>query len=147
MRVAFTYLTDGLFVARLVVVAALCGSLFVTGCTGGNGPPTHTVKGTVTFQGTPVEEGLITFEDATQGRAGTSELGNGGAYRMELPDGNYAVCVAPPTIITPDTANSPGGEEYKAVANIPEKYWNFASSNLSAQVSKSSPSHDFDLKP
>lgn len=128
------------YVAAAVVLTA-------TGCGGGSGPRMNTVQGTVTFQGSPVEEGSITFEDSSAGTAGGTELGPGGTYRLSLPDGTYAVWIQPPMIVTPDTADSPGGEEMKEVNNIPPKYWRSTSSGLSVQVSRNETTHDFDLQP
>jgi hypothetical protein len=127
--------------------ATLAVILAATGCGGGSGPRMNTVEGTVTFQGSPVEEGSITFEDSAAGTAGGTELGPGGTYQLSLPDGNYAVLIQPPMIVTPDTADSPGGEEMKEVDNIPSKYWRSTSSGLSVQVSRNETTHDFDLQP
>lgn len=143
MQSAFHIFSRGSFGAYAAAVVVLA----VAGCGGGSGPRMHNVQGTVTFQGSPVEEGSITFEDAAAGTAGSTELGPGGNYRLNLPDGNYAVLIQPPMIVTPDTPDSPGGEELKQVDNIPPKYWRSSSSGLTAQVSGNETTHDFDLQP
>jgi hypothetical protein len=136
----FRRVSFGAYVAAVVVLA-------LSGCGGGSGPRMNTVEGTVTFQGAPVEEGSITFEDSSAGTAGSTTLGPGGTYRLGLPDGNYSVWIQPPMIVTPDTADSPGGEEMKPVDNIPAKYWTSVSSGLTVQISPTATQHDFDLQP
>ncbi len=132
-----------------VAVAAFSLVGLLVGCSGSGGPEvkTVTVSGKVTFQGQPVEEGTITFENTETGHVGSAELGSEGAYSVELPVGHYAVAITPPMVEVPNTADSPGGEDFKDVDNIPEKYWNSATSGLTAQVDENNTTHDFDMKP
>lgn len=128
------------------LAAVLCG-LAVTGCSGDSRPTQREVTGTVTFQGSPVEKGMITFEDAAKGYAESGELGPGGTYTLKAPDGSYTVYVEPPIIVVEDTADSPGGEEEMQVDNIPPQYRNSVDSPLTATVNGDGTVRDFDLQP
>lgn len=132
--------------ARLLGTGFFLCSLALTGC-GETGPVQRAVTGKVTFQGSPVEEGIITFEDAQKGYAESSELGPGGAYALQAPDGNYTVYVEPPVTVIEDTADTPGGEEEKQVENIPVQYRNSVESPLKAVVAGDGTVQDFDLQP
>jgi hypothetical protein len=118
-----------------------------TGCGSGDGPARYKITGKVTYQGQPVEEGQIAFEDPTAGQVNSSPLGAGGSYSTELPAGNFRVSVAPPQVEVKSGPDSPPDLVPKKVNNIPRKYWVQESSGLSAQVAKDKRSFDFDLKP
>jgi len=122
-----------------VAIAAL-------GCDSGSKIPRYKVTGKVTYQGQPVEEGTITFENPAAGEVNSSPLGSGGAYSLEVPAGDYKVSVSPPLVETKGTADSPPDMVPKKVNNIPKKYWVQESSGLSAQVAKDKRSFEFDLK-
>ena len=108
--------------------------------------PRYKVTGKVTYQGQPIEEGTITFENPTAGEVNSSPLGSGGAYSLEVPAGDYKVSISPPLVETKGTADSPPDMVPKQVKNIPKKYWVQESSGLSAQVAKEKRTFDFDLK-
>lgn len=124
----------------------LAGFLF--GC-GGSGTTRveHSVTGKVTFQGEPVTEGTVQFEDAASGQGGSAPLSASGTYTASLSDGTYKVIVLPPTEVTPDTENSPGGIVVKDAKNIPQKYRALETTPLSAPVSAALVTHDFELMP
>ncbi len=129
--------------ARLVIVAL---SLFVLGCGGGE-QARYKVAGKVTFQGQPVEQGEITFENPTAGQVNSSPLSAGGSYSLELPPGDFKVSVAPPLIEMKGTADSPPDMvRNPAVKNIPKKFWVQETSGLTAKVDKSARTFDFELK-
>jgi len=121
--------------------------LLLLGCSAGDKMPRYRVTGKVTFQGQPVEEGQITFEDPSTGQVNSAPLGSGGTYTTELPAGDYRVSVSPPLVEKPSTADTPPDMVPKNVANIPKKYWVIESSKLAAQVAKDKKSFDFELKP
>lgn len=128
----------------LTVVAML----FAAGCGGGSATvPMVAVTGTVTFDGAPVEEGVVTFEDTATGYAATGDLAAGGAYTLQVPAGSYQVGIAPPTVEVAATADTPADEDYKKVDNIPEKYWYGYESGLTATVSNDAVTFDFDMQP
>lgn len=104
------------------------------------------VRGRVTFQGQPVGEGLVQFNEAATGRGAETALGPDGTYAATLPAGSYVVVVIPP-IIDSDPAKGPPNPTFKKVKNIPARYHSAATSGLTAGVSPASTSHDFELKP
>ena len=107
----------------------------------------YKVAGKVSYQGQPVEEGEITFEDPAAGQVNSSPLGPGGSYALELPAGDYRVSVAPPLVEVKSTADTPPDMVEKKVNNIPKKYRTQEKSGLSAQVAKDKRTFDLDLKP
>lgn len=127
--------------------ACLFLACFIVGCSSGDKLARYKVTGKVTYQGQPVEEGQITFEDPTAGQVNSSALGSGGSYSTELPAGDYRVSVAPPLVEFKSTADTPPDMVEKKVNNIPKKYRTQEKSGLSAQVAKDKRSFDFDLKP
>ena len=133
--------------AELLVGTVLLAMFVSAGCGGDEKLVRHTVSGKVSYQGAPVEEGVITFEDPATGFADSADLGSGGDYSIELPDGSYQVSIAPPMVEVGGGVDTPADTDYKKVDNIPKKYWVSTSSRLSAQVSKSQKEHDFDMQP
>jgi len=117
------------------------------GCGAGDKNPRYKITGKVTYQGQPVEEGTVTFEDPATGQVNSSPLGSGGAYALELPAGDYKVSVSPPLVEAKSTADTPPDMVPKKVNNIPKKYWVQETSGLSAEVAKDQRTLDFDLKP
>lgn len=103
------------------------------GC-GDSGPEIFKVTGTVSFEGTPLTEGSITLEDNNTGVADSFDIGPNGSYVAEMPAGSYLVSVQPPMVEVADSANSEGGEEFKRVSNVPQRYWSSYESKLSVSV-------------
>lgn len=106
----------------------------------------HSVTGKVTFNGQPVTEGTVQFEDAATGQGGGGALTADGSYSATLGAGSYKVAVFPPVEHTPDTEISPGGEIVKDVKNIPQQFRTFDTTPLSVTVTPEQLTHDFDLK-
>ncbi len=82
--------------------AVLLGVLATTGC-GKSGPPKFPVAGKVTFKGTPVSEGMITFFRQDDG-AYAAMIDGSGSYVVDagLREGQYRVYIEPPpSILTP----------------------------------------------
>jgi hypothetical protein len=128
-------------------VLAFLAVILVAGCGSSDPLARYTVSGNVSFQGQPVEEGTITFEDPAAGQSNSSPLAAGGAYSMELPAGDFRVSVSPPLVETKAGPDSPGDMVPKKVANIPKKYWVQESAGLAAKVDKSARQFDFELQP
>jgi hypothetical protein len=119
----------------------------LAGCNMSGGPARYTVTGKVTYQGEPVEEGEITFQDPAAGSVNSAKLAAGGNYSLELPAGDFRVSVAPPLVEIKSGADTPPDMVPKPVKNIPKKYWVMESSKLTAPVAKDKRTHDFELKP
>jgi hypothetical protein len=131
-------------VALAVVLAASGLTLLGLGC--GQAPTMVAIKGTVTFQGQPVTEGLIQFNDHKTGHGADVTLRPDGTYDATLPPGDYAVVVLPPILVT-DGKTGPVDMKFKKVRNIPAKYHSTATSGLTAAVRADKVVHDFDLSP
>jgi len=123
--------------------------LLLFGCGGGGEETVEliTVSGTVTYEGTPISEGTIQFENPTTGIAASSELSSDGEYSLEVSTGKYDVTVYPPVVQIDSGPDSPPTEGYKEVDNIPEKYRQIGTTDLEANVKEDGQSIDFDLKP
>lgn len=122
--------------------------MLCAGCSSGDKMARYRVSGKVTYQGQPVEQGEITFEDPAAGQVNSSPLGAGGSYALDLPAGDFRVSVAPPLVETKGTGDSPPDKvPDPAVKNIPKRYWTQEKSGLTAQVTKDKRTFDFDVKP
>jgi hypothetical protein len=126
---------------------AFLAVVLVAGCGSSDPLARYTVSGKVSFQGKPVEEGTITFEDPAAGQSNSSPLAAGGAYSLELPAGDFRVSVSPPLVETKAGPDSPPDMVPKNVKNIPKKYRVGETSQLSAKVAPGALSFDFELKP
>lgn len=128
----------------------LLGVLAVTGC-GKSGPPKFPVAGKVTFKGTPVEEGMITFYRQDDG-AIAAMIDGSGSYVVDsgLREGQYRVYIEPPpTVLSPPPAGGPPMDKPKTYENFPEKYRQASTSGLLVTVEPKSSGNtfEFDMKP
>ncbi|QDU62814.1 hypothetical protein Pan216_36850 [Planctomycetes bacterium Pan216] len=132
--------------------AVLLGTLILSqGCGGENGPPMGQVTGKVSYNGEPVNEGLVVFQSDDGRFAAQAELEDGGSFHLKtylggVPVGSYGVLVQPPTVTFPDTPDSPGGEGFKEVKNIPQKYRDKQTSGFKANVAAGSNDFAFEMK-
>lgn len=128
-------------------LSAWCLSLaflpFMTGC----GSDDVVAKGTVTFDGTPIEMGTITF---------MPEGGNGPTVGGPITNGKYSVTMTPAkyrvqiigtkivgTIIAPEGEVDAGQEREITEQYVPEKY--NRKTTLAADLAKSDKSLNFEL--
>src|SRR5262245_25815376 len=130
-----------------LICASVVAALMICGCGSGDKNPRYKVSGKVAYQGQPVEEGTITFENPDAGQVNSSPLGSSGTYALDLPAGAYKVSVAPPLVETKGTSDSPPDLVPKKVNNIPKKYWIQETAGLTAEVAKDKRSFDFELRP
>jgi hypothetical protein len=133
----------------LKILGCSLAAITFIGC-GGSGEPVVeviTINGTVTYEGAPVTEGSIQFEDSSTGISSSAELGADGAYSLESATGDYKVTVTPPWIEIDLGPDSPPEEDYKEVDNIPQKYRQSNTTDLTAKVTEDGQTIDFDLKP
>jgi|YNPNPStandDraft_1061719.scaffolds.fasta_scaffold03983_7 hypothetical protein len=134
----------GNFLLCLVVAV---GIMPLVGCTRSQGPKPLAVSGTVTFQGAPVTEGKVTFEDPKTGYSGAADLNAEGQFSAMVPAGHYKVTVTPPMVEVGGTPDTPGEMTFKDVPNIPRKYWTANTSPLECEVSQAGQKVSFDLTP
>jgi hypothetical protein len=129
---------------RLWAAAVALAALLLQAGPGCGGGPV-TVRGTVKFEGQPVTEGTVQFNDEKTGSGAEAELQPDGTYTATLPTGSYKVIILPPLVV--ESAGGMPDPRYKKVRNIPEKYRSTATSGLTATVAPDKAVHDFDLKP
>ncbi|WP_339747013.1 hypothetical protein [uncultured Rubinisphaera sp.] len=138
-------MTKSFLIKSLTLACSFCLlTILNVGC-GGGGPkgPSGTVSGTVTYQGQPVTEGVVNIFNTQSSEGGQGQIKSDGSYQIstpssQVPVGEYDVYVVPPTVTTPDSADGPGGEEYKVVENIPDKYRSSSTSGLKVTVNEGS---------
>ncbi|MGQ9505881.1 MAG: hypothetical protein ACUVQG_13635 [Thermogutta sp.] len=128
-----------------IVASVVAVSLI--GCKRSQGPKPLVVSGKVTFQGSPVTEGKVTFEDPKTGYTGAADLTAEGEFKMTVPAGHYRVTVTPPMVEVGGTPDTPGELTFKDVPNIPRKYWTANTSPLECDVSQAGQAISFDLVP
>ncbi|MGL4553200.1 MAG: hypothetical protein ACRC33_18705 [Gemmataceae bacterium] len=122
----------------------LAAGLLAAGCGSGESP--LAVSGKVTFNGEPVTEGSVQFNDEKTGRGSEVDLKADGTYQASLFAAEYKVVVTPP-YLTDESKSGPPSGSYKKVKNIPGKYHSTDTSGLQAAVAPGKTVHDFDLKP
>ena len=132
---------------QLLVIFVALGSL--GGC-GEKGPPTGTVKGTVTYRQEPVAEGFVVFENRDQGWTRTAKLNADGSYEhREVRVAEYVVRVVPPDPELPnETTGFRGGGDVPPVPdpeNIPKSFRAADSTPLRANVVEGENRYDFEL--
>ncbi|OWK39954.1 hypothetical protein [Fimbriiglobus ruber] len=93
-------------------------------------PPVGAAVGRVTYRGTAVAEGSVTFSDDAQGVAYVADLGPDGTFTLAsaggkgLPPGAYAVAIRPPRAskTTPGSVIARTTTAEPDCPNIPPKY-------------------------
>lgn len=111
---------------------------WVIGCGGGSREPVGQVTGKVTFGGSPVTEGTISFMSKT-GRSGAGKLNSDGSFTIAsenqgLPPGTYKVVVVPPEVEVPGDGTSLPAMIHKEMPNIPEKYRSEETTDLQVTI-------------
>ena len=114
------FLKSGVSLAAFTMLA-------LVGCGGRVEHETFMVKGKVTYEGEPLNEGIVTFEDTTNGHTGEGEIAADGFYRVRVMKGSYKVRVTPPTVEVDEGPDSPPSVGMKEMKNIPEKYRGYQS--------------------
>ena len=127
-------------------LAAFFGLLACTcwcaGC-GSGAPPAGSVSGNVTYNGQPLASGVVIFENEKTGVGASAELDSSGTYRIEsIRTGQYQVAIQPPSAPPPEEMEQ-GAEAPKL--NIPDKYLNPQTSDLTATVNEGTNTADFSL--
>ncbi|WP_437188088.1 hypothetical protein SH668x_001517 [Planctomicrobium sp. SH668] len=132
--------------------ACLFAAIAFAGCGGGStdGPTMIPVTGTVSINGTPLDDGVIAFVKGDGQEQFIANVVNG-QYQAKanvdakgIPAGEYQVCVR---TFDAGMKMAEKGEKFKAAkTSVPEKYTDFKKSGLTASVTDKTPKHDFDLK-
>ncbi len=109
------------------------------------------ITGKITFRGQPVSEGMVLLCNNAKGIHMTARLKPDGRYEITtakgvgLPVGAYQVCVCPP-LMEPnnDMHTAPKIQQYP---NIPKKYRDYKTSDLTLNVQEGENSFDVEMKP
>ncbi len=123
----------------------VCFSLLLCGCGGSNGG-TIEVTGTVTFDGTPVESGTISF--LPKDGKGASAAGKivSGQYTAAVPPGEKKVSIIGERVVGQDKRDpsDPNSETFDVTESfIPPQY--NAKTTLTATISEDGGAVDFEL--
>ena len=124
----------------------LSGFVFLmAGCGGEPEIPTGQVKGKVSYEGTPLAEGVISFYSSELGVGASADLTGQGEYEITEPikTGTYAVTILPPPEAPPqDAIPVSTKKEYK---NIPQKYRDPQKSELTFSISEGENTFDVNM--
>lgn len=126
--------------SRWIVLACLVFS----GCS--SEELTGKLKGSVTFNGKPVTEGIANLMNQEFGRAYSAPLGPDGTFEIKDPVivGSYVVFIAPPIGAAP-TIDAPVVKEVNP-ENIPAKYRSEKTTDLKADIIDGENNLNFDMK-
>jgi len=135
-----------MLVFRSLLLTTLLTPLLI-GCFGGRDlPATDTVSGVVNFEGNPIPEGTVQFRSTGESAAEYSvEISAEGRFEASLPLGEYLVAIQPPTTLV-EPEDSPPYEDIKEVDFIPEKFREFSTSGLTADVNGENDALTFNLQ-
>ena len=140
------------------VVLLVC-TLFIGGCTGGDVSPMKNlvpVSGTVTFEGEPLEEGMVTF--APEDPGGQPAIGkiSNGRFTMATTASSPGVIAGKYKVRIESNLDSGAGDlpplkagdvPVRPKSLIPAKYNDINTSGLQLEVSKGMAAPSWDLKP
>ena len=131
--------------AYLSALICLC-----LGCGAADSVTIAPVDGKVMFEGAPVTEGVVTFEDPVKGFAASGLIQPDGTFKLRsdrgngIPTGNYKVTVNPPSTGQPRPDQPAPKRDFP---NIPEKYRNAKTSGLLKRVLDGENSFELKLEP
>lgn len=93
------------------------------------------VKGHVTLNGTPLQDGVVSMEAPSTGFAASSRLDADGGFEMtRIPAGEFLISVNPPELAPPGETLPPRPSTMGPIRKIPAKYHVLATSGLKATV-------------
>lgn len=134
----------------------LVGLLALAGCGGGAGDGLVPVAGVVSLDGQPLAHATVSFapQGATGGHGGSGRTDSSGRYQVTTPygkkgleEGAYKVAIS--RRLNPDGTPPPPDEkpiESNAKEHLAPRYSDPARTQLTANVSASSPTTNFDLQ-
>lgn len=111
------------------------------------------VYGKVTFNNTPVTEGLVIFQSTEDGvlTSAAAKIQSDGSYRVKVMEGdglylgNYEIRLSPPVVAELEMTKTP--PKAPTTANIPERYRSFNSSGLKLTIKTGDNQFDIAMKP
>lgn len=135
---------------RNIGLLTLAAIGLLAGC-GGSSKPVGTVSGKVTFQGMPVNEGIVTFVRVGGSGSGAGPIASG-AYSAKgvdggIPTGDYVAVVMPPETTKDLGPNTSPAVVLKEMKEIPAKYRSETTSDLKLSIKEGSNEFNIDMKP
>lgn len=115
-----------------ILLALVC----ITGCNQNTRQVTISrVEGTVTLDGTPLQDGVVSMECAANGFAASAALDAEGHFVIEkIPTGSYRISVNPPELPPPGETPPPRPATMGPIRKIPANYHVLNTSGLTADV-------------
>jgi len=168
MRILATFFVPSRFAGLVFLAAALAG------CGGGDAgvegrQPVYKATGTITLNGAPVSDALVSFSPKGKQPAATGRTDSTGKFTLRTYEADDGVAAGDYTVLVDKTAvassavpshdafaSGGGGPDIqhaedsgpKSSSELPEKYRLLDQSDLAATVSSSGPNEfKFDLKP
>ncbi|VTR97162.1 hypothetical protein [Tuwongella immobilis] len=115
---------------RVLLGAVMLATLI--GCGGGDGPKLYSVSGTITFDGTPLDDGIILFRNTEADGKGYSGPISQGKYQVECEAGKMRVEIEAYKVLPGKFDTSNGEKTPIRKMFVPAKY--NASTTLNANV-------------
>jgi len=129
---------------RLHYAAVLLAAVLLAGCGGESGPSLTPVSGTVSYKGQPARDVDVVFTPKAGASAASGRTDASGKYTLTTysagdgaAPGEYVVTISVPLDMPadmPSTGVAPRPKPLASATQIPGKYANAATSNLSAKV-------------
>lgn len=133
MQKLLMHFTASINLMLLTGFISLCG-VMLNGC-GSEKEPMGSVKGTVTYNGSPLTEGLVNLYSDKKSVVGTAEIDSEGKFEFgnAITTGNYRVYISPPP---PPAPPEPGQPPIKVPKpqKIPNKYRSADKTDLNITV-------------
>ncbi|GAA4440082.1 hypothetical protein [Bremerella cremea] len=133
-------------------LAGILALLLTIGCFPKPTEPVGSVTGTVSYEGTPLDDGIVSFINYDQGVRVDAEIQPDGTYTATthkggLPLTEYKVIVFPPEIPDPNpSGTSEPGLVLKKMDNIPKQYRAPKTTPLTCQVEAGENTFDVEMK-
>jgi hypothetical protein len=110
-----------------------------------SGPPSGTISGKVIYQGKPVSGAVVNFYSPKEGLGVSAVLDASGAYTIQNPlrAGKYGVYISTPPAVPGPTGVQPPPPP----PDIPVRYLNQSTSDLTVEVTSGRNTKNFDLQP
>lgn len=113
--------------------------------------PTVEIKGTVTMDGSPLQEASIQFTSPKTGESAYANLDENGKYSITFPKADigsaYEITITPPVVEEENAMALAEQAQNKSTMKIPAKYSDRTTSGLSARVEQAGTNEaNFELK-
>ncbi|MFG0261137.1 MAG: hypothetical protein ACF788_01945 [Novipirellula sp. JB048] len=135
--------------SMLLYGAVACAAVlpWSSGCDRAPEHPVGTISGSVSYEGTPVQQGIVTFYSSELGVGVSETIQPDGRYATQTPirTGTYSVTILPPE--DPPPMDEVLSDEAAPVENIPEAYRDPTNSGLQLEVTQGENTFDIKMTP